>query len=225
VARHQLDGAHHLGESQDRMSNAYSKTPAVVVSGYLELVKQTVRNSVSVKQELLEDADLLSRTVEIAEVVSGALQNGKKLLLFGNGGSAADAAHIAAELVGRYQRERRGLPALLLAGNLSSVTAIGNDCGFDSVFSRQVEAFGVAGDVAIGISTSGDSENVLRGMEMARKKQVTTVGLTGRTGGRLKSRVDYCLAIPSDETPRVQECHIMLGHIICDIVERLLFDE
>jgi len=207
------------------MNNARSKASTAVANGHLELVKQTVRNSVSLKQELLEDADFLARTVEIAEIVSEALQNGKKLLLFGNGGSAADAAHIAAELVGRYQRERRGLPALALAGNLSSVTAIGNDYGFDSVFSRQVEAFGVAGDIAVGISTSGDSENILRGMEMARTKRMVTVGLTGRGGGRLKSSVDYCLAVPSDETPRVQECHIMLGHILCDLVERTLFDE
>lgn len=205
--------------------NNRSRTSAGVANGYLELAKQQVRNSVVVKQELLEDVDLLSCTVEIAEMVSEALRNGKKLLLFGNGGSAADAAHIAAELVGKYQRERRGLPALALTGNLSSLTAVGNDYGFDCIFSRQVEAFGVAGDIAIGISTSGDSENVLRAMKTAREKQMTTVGMTGRTGGRLKSSVDYCLAVPSDETPRVQECHIMLGHIVCDLVERVLFDE
>jgi D-sedoheptulose 7-phosphate isomerase len=178
-----------------------------------------------VKQELLEDSDLLSRTVEIAEMISDALENGKKLLLFGNGGSAADAAHIAAELVGRYQRERRGLPALALTGNLSALTAVGNDYGFDRIYSRQVEALGVAGDIAIGISTSGESENVLRAIKAAQEKQMTTVGLTGRTGCRLKASVDYCLAVPSDETPRIQECHIMLGHIVCDLVERALFDE
>lgn len=207
------------------MNSHPSRAFAGVANGYLELARQQVRNSVAVKQELLEDADLLSRTVEIAEIVSEALRNGKKLLLFGNGGSAADAAHIAAELVGKYQRERRGLPAMALSGNLSSLTAVGNDYGFECIFSRQVEAFGIAGDIAVGISTSGDSENVLRAMKMAREKQMKTVGLTGRTGGRLKSSVDYCLAVPSDETPRVQECHIMLGHIVCDLVERVLFDE
>lgn len=207
------------------MNSHPSRAFAGVANGYLELARQQVRNSVAVKQELLEDADLLSRTVEIAEIVSEALRNGKKLLLFGNGGSAADAAHIAAELVGKYQRERRGLPAMALSGNLSSLTAVGNDYGFECIFSRQVEAFGIAGDIAVGISTSGDSENVLRAMKMAREKQMTTVGLTGRTGGRLKSSVDYCLAVPSDETPRVQECHIMLGHIVCDLVERVLFDD
>ena len=207
------------------MNSPHSRAATSVANGKLELVKQQVRNSLSVKQELLEDRDLLSLTVEIAEIVSEALQNKKKLLLFGNGGSAADAAHISAELVGRYQRERRGLPALSLSGNLSSVTAIGNDYGFDSIFSRQVEAFGVAGDIAIGISTSGDSENILRALKTAREKRMTTVGMTGRRGGRLKASVDYCLAVPSDETPRVQECHIMLGHILCDLVERALFHE
>ncbi len=118
-----------------------------------------------------------------------------------------------------------GLPALALSDNLSSVTAIGNDYGFDSIFSRQVEAFGTAGDIAIGISTSGDSENILRALKTARERRMTTVGMTGRRGGRLKTSVDYCLAVPSDETPRVQECHILLGHIICDLVERSLFHE
>jgi D-sedoheptulose 7-phosphate isomerase len=207
------------------MNQRRTRASAAVANGYLELARQQVRNSLAVKQELLEDSDLLSRTVEIAEMISGALENGKKLLLFGNGGSAADATHIAAELVGRYQRERRGLPALALTGNLSSLTAVGNDYGFDRIYSRQVEALGVAGDVAIGISTSGESENVLRAIETAHERQLTTVGLTGRTGGRLKARVDYCLAVPSDETPRIQECHIMLGHIVCDLVERALFDE
>jgi D-sedoheptulose 7-phosphate isomerase len=207
------------------MNSTRSGASGGVVSGSLEVVKQQVRNSLSVKQELLEDADLLALTVEIGEIISQALQHGKKILLFGNGGSAADAAHIAAELVGRYQRERRGLPALALSGNMSSVTAIGNDYGFDSIFSRQVDAFGVAGDIAIGISTSGDSENILRALRTARERRMITVGMTGRRGGRLKTSVDYCLAVPSDETPRVQECHIMLGHILCDLVERALFHE
>jgi D-sedoheptulose 7-phosphate isomerase len=207
------------------MNSPRSRVSIGVANGNLELVKQQVRNSLSVKQKLLEDTDLLSLAVEIAEIASEALQNGKKLLLFGNGGSAADAAHIAAELVGRYQRERRGLPALALSSNLSSVTAIANDYGFDSIFSRQVEAFGTAGDIAIGISTSGDSENILRALKTARERRMTTVGMTGRRGGRLKTSVDYCLAVPSDETPRVQECHILLGHIICDLVERALFHE
>lgn len=207
------------------MNSTRSRIATAVANANFELVRQQIRNSISVKQELLEDTDLLALTVEVAEIASEALQDGKKLLLFGNGGSAADAAHIAAELVGKYQRERRGLPALALSSNLSSVTAIGNDYGFDCVFSRQVEAFGAGGDIAIGISTSGDSENILRGLNTARERQMTTIGMTGRGGGRLKTSVDFCLAVPSDETPRIQECHIMLGHIICDLVERALFHE
>jgi D-sedoheptulose 7-phosphate isomerase len=164
------------------MNSPRSRIATAVANANFELVRQQIRNSISVKQELLEDTDLLALTVEVAEIASEALQDGKKLLLFGNGGSAADAAHIAAELVGKYQRERRGLPALALSSNLSSVTAIGNDYGFDCVFSRQVEAFGAGGDIAIGISTSGDSENILRGLNTARERQMTTIGMTGRGG-------------------------------------------
>ncbi len=205
--------------------NPDSRTSVTVANRYLEYVTQQVKSSVATKQELLEDADILSRTVEIAEIVAAALHTGHKLLLFGNGGSASDAAHIAAELVGKYQRERRGLPALALTGNLSSITAISNDYGFDCVFSRQIEAFGSPGDIAVGLSTSGDSENILRGVKTAHERQMITIGMTGRKGGRLKEAVNYCLAVPSDETPRVQECHILLGHILCDLVERSLFDE
>jgi len=207
------------------MNNSRFRSSMNVANGCLELAKEQVRTSISAKQKLLEDSNLLACTVEVAEIISAALRSSNKLLLFGNGGSAADAAHIAAELVGRYQRERRGLPALALTDNLSSVTAIGNDYSFDLFFSRQVEAFGVADDVVIGISTSGNSENVLRAIDAAHERKMTTVGMTGGTGGRLKASVDYCLVVPADQTPRVQECHIMLGHIICDLVERSLFDE
>jgi D-sedoheptulose 7-phosphate isomerase len=162
--------------------------------------------------------------VAVAETISGALQSQHKLLLFGNGGSAADAQHIAAELVGRYRTERRALPALALTVNTSSLTAIGNDYAFDVVFSRQLEAFGVSGDIALGISTSGNSENVVRALNTAKEMGMKTVALTGATGGRLSS-VDFCLAVPSSDTPRVQECHILLGHIICEIVERQLYEE
>jgi D-sedoheptulose 7-phosphate isomerase len=207
------------------MNSHRSKTSLQVATDYLELVKQQVKSSVTVKQALLEDSDLLVSTVEVAEIVSEALRKGNKVLLFGNGGSASDAAHIAAELVGRFQRERRGLPVLALTGNSCSLTAIGNDYGFDHVFARQVEAFGTAGDVAIGLSTSGDSENIVRAIAAAEEKHLTTVGMTGKTGGRLKANVDFCLSVPSNETPRIQECHMMLGHILCDLVERSLFDE
>ena len=157
--------------------------------------------------------------------MSGALAGGNKVLLFGNGGSAADAQHIAAELVGRYKRERRALPAIALTVNTSSLTAIGNDCGFEHVFARQLEAMGAAGDVAVGISTSGNSPNVLRGIEVAKAGSLLTVALTGRTGGSLGKIVDYCIQVPSDDTARIQEAHILVGHILCEYVEQTLFGE
>jgi D-sedoheptulose 7-phosphate isomerase len=147
------------------------------------------------------------------------------LLLFGNGGSAADAQHIAAEFVGRFAFDRPALPALALSVNTSCVTAIGNDYGFDRVFSRQLEALARPGDVAMGISTSGNSANVVHAMSVARKMELHTVALTGCLGGKLKSMVDYCLCAPSNETPRIQECHILLGHIISELVEQEIFYE
>jgi D-sedoheptulose 7-phosphate isomerase len=196
-----------------------------VSSEYLNLVQEQVQDSLAVKRALLQDSDLLSATVSVSEMIADALQNHHKLLLFGNGGSAADAQHIAAEFVGRYRCERRALPALALTVNPSSLTAIGNDYGFEVIFSRQVEAFGVAGDVALGISTSGNSENIIRALQQAKEMGMKTIALTGATGGRLRSSADYCLAVPSGDTPRVQECHILLGHIICEIVERRLYEE
>jgi D-sedoheptulose 7-phosphate isomerase len=196
-----------------------------VSSEYLNLVQEQVQDSLAVKRALLQDSDLLSATVAASEMIADALQNHRKLLLFGNGGSAADAQHIAAEFVGRYRCERRALPALALTVNPSSLTAIGNDYGFEVIFSRQVEAFGVAGDVALGISTSGNSENIIRALQQAKEMGMKTIALTGATGGRLRSSADYCLAVPSGDTPRVQECHILLGHIICEIVERRLYEE
>jgi D-sedoheptulose 7-phosphate isomerase len=209
------------------MSNKKNSTSSVVANEYLDLARQRVENAVSLMHALERNVELLSRTVEVAEVVSATLRSHRKVLLFGNGGSAADAQHIAAELVGRYKRDRRALPALALTVNTSCLTAIGNDYTFDQVFSRQVEAFGVPGDVIIGISTSGTSKNVLEGVKAGKEKGIATVGFTGESGGRgpLKSIVDYCLAVPSNDTPRIQESHILLGHIICEIVEQKLFSD
>ena len=147
------------------------------------------------------------------------------MLLFGNGGSAADAQHIAAEFVGRFAFDRPALPALALSVNSSCVTAIGNDYGFDLVFSRQIEALARPGDLAIGISTSGNSSNVLQGLSVAREMGLCTVALTGCTGGKLKNVVDHCICAPSNETPRIQECHILIGHIISELVEETIFHE
>jgi len=188
-------------------------------------VKQLIEASIVVKQELLRSEDVLLAIAKTSEILIDALQKGNKALFFGNGGSAADAQHIAAELVGRFAFDRPALPALALSVNTSCVTAIGNDFGFEQVFSRQLEALARPGDVAIGISTSGNSANVIHALTTAKKIGLHTVCLTGRTGGRLRSEVDHCICAPSTEAPRIQECHILIGHIISEIVERQIFHE
>ena len=160
---------------------------------------------------------------KVAEIITKAFKRGRKLLLFGNGGSAGDAQHLAAELVGKYYLDRSPLPAIALTVNTSTLTAIGNDYAFDQVFARQVRAFGEAGDIAVGISTSGNSENVVKALEVAKENRLTTVAFTGRDGGKVKDIADYCICISSDNTPRIQEAHIFVGHILCEIVERRLF--
>lgn len=162
---------------------------------------------------------------KVSKILVTALKQGNKALLFGNGGSAADAQHIAAELVGRFAFDRPALPALALSVNSSCVTAIGNDYGFDRVFSRQLEALARSGDVAFGISTSGNSPNVSLALTTARSMGLHTIALTGRTGGSLLNKVDHCICVPSEETPRIQECHILIGHIISELVERGIFHE
>jgi D-sedoheptulose 7-phosphate isomerase len=155
-----------------------------------------------------------------ADALIAAYRNGRKALFFGNGGSAADAQHLAAEFLGRYLRERRPLPAAALVGNASALTAIANDYGYEQVFARQIQALAVAGDVAVGISTSGNSQSVIEGVKIARQMGVYTIGLTGANGGRLREHVDVLIAAPSNETPRVQECHVLVGHALCDAVEQ-----
>lgn len=191
----------------------------------LERVSRSIESSIATHQRLLGNADTLAVIATAGDVLVGALLQGRKVLLFGNGGSAADAQHIAAEFVGRFNFDRPALSALALSVNSSCVTAIGNDFGFDQVFSRQIEALGARGDVAIGISTSGNSSNVLRAMEVARKMGLHTVGFTGSNGGKLKEAVDHCICVPSNETPRIQECHILVGHVLSQVVEETLFHE
>lgn len=192
---------------------------------FKQQVRESIEASIAVKKRLLEDAELIAVVDAATRVLIDAFNRGNKVLLFGNGGSAADAQHIAAEFVGRFAFNRPALPALALSVNSSCVTAIGNDYGFDLVFSRQIEALGHAGDVAIGISTSGNSPNVLRGMETAKKMGLHTVGMTGSKGQKLAKAVDYCVCAPSSETPRIQECHILVGHVISELVERAIFQE
>jgi D-sedoheptulose 7-phosphate isomerase len=192
---------------------------------FVARVSQLIEASIATKQELLSSAETLSTIAKVSELLVGALRQGGKVLLFGNGGSAADAQHIAAELVGRFAFDRPALPAMALTVNSSCVTAIGNDYGFDQIFSRQLEALARPGDIAIGISTSGNSLNVQNAMSAAKKIGLHTVALTGRGGGKLRNIVDHCICAPSDETPRIQECHILIGHIISELVEREIFHE
>ena len=188
-------------------------------------VSRSIEASIATKERLLGSDEVVSIIARVGEIMVEALEKGNKVLLFGNGGSAADAQHIAAEFVGRFAFDRPALPALALSVNTSCLTAIGNDYGFDLVFSRQLEALAHQGDVAIGISTSGNSPNVLRAMAVARKMGLHTVALTGCTGGKLKGAVDHCICVPSDQTPRIQECHILIGHIISELVEQTIFHE
>jgi len=184
-------------------------------------VRAGFEESAAVKRATLDlcEGDI----VAAAQLIIEAFRVDGKLLAFGNGGSAADAQHLAAELAGRYLRERPGLPALALTANTSDVTAIGNDYGYDRVFSRLVEAHGRIGDVAVAISTSGNSPNVLAGVDAAREIGVRTIALTGRGGGKLASRVDVPIVVPSDATPRIQESHITIVHLLCDLVDEALF--
>src|ERR1700751_360029 len=178
---------------------------------FQQRVIRSIQESISAKDRLLGSEESVAIIARVSEALVETLQNGNKLILFGNGGSAADAQHIAAEFVGRFAFDRPALPALALSVNTSCVTAIGNDYGFDQVFSRQIEALGQKGDVLIGISTSGNSANVLQAMSTSKKLGLRRIALTGCIGGKLKSEVESCLCAPSNETPRIQECHILIG--------------
>jgi D-sedoheptulose 7-phosphate isomerase len=185
-------------------------------------VQRALHEITEMKMKMKDNAKVIQ---DIAGVIIDAYKMGKKVLLCGNGGSAADAQHLAAEMVGRFRLERAALPAVALTTDTSILTAIGNDYGFEFAFARQVEALGEEGDVLICISTSGKSSNVLRAAESAKKKGMRTVGFTGESGGELHSMVEFCLRVPSSDTPRIQEMHITAGHIICDLVERKLYGE
>lgn len=163
------------------------------------------------------------RIVLVAQVMARALREGRKLLLFGNGGSATDASHIAAEFVGRYHRDRRPLPALALGTDMAALTCIANDYDYTEIFARQINAHGQKGDIAVAISTSGNSPNVLKGAAAARAGGLITVGWTGGTGGKLAGLVDHCFIVPSTVTARIQESHITLGHVLCELIEEELF--
>lgn len=190
-----------------------------------ELVRKRISRNIEINQKLLADSELQGALLQTGLQIVNSLRAGGKVLLFGNGGSAADAQHLAAEFTGRYLQERRALPALALNANSSSLTAIGNDYGFELVFARQLEALGHPGDVAIGITTSGASPNIVKALQVAKSKGIFTAALTGQSGGTVRNVADCTICIPSQETPRIQECHILAGHIICEIVERMFCNE
>lgn len=185
-----------------------------------EEIVERIRESMRVKAALEPQADLLRR---IAEQWIDCLRGGGKILFFGNGGSAADAQHLACELAGRFYKDRPGLAALSLTVNTSTLTAVGNDFGYEHLFARQLEGLARSADVAVGISTSGNSQSVLNALRKARSIGLKTTGLTGRSGGPLPALVDLCLRVDSDDTPRIQEAHILAGHIICEMVEREIY--
>jgi D-sedoheptulose 7-phosphate isomerase len=191
----------------------------------LSYIKKQIEDSRDTKSKILEDENLLDLLEIVSRQCVDVYKNSKKTILAGNGGSAADAQHIAAELVGRYGFDRPSIPSLALTTDTSNLTAIGNDYGYDQIFSRQLEGMGSEGDLFIGISTSGNSQNIIKAFEVARAKKITTVALTGRDGGEMAKMADIALIVPSNETPRIQESHILIGHIICDIIEKELFGD
>src|ERR1022692_1499864 len=184
-----------------------------------------VRDCASVLQNLLDSPEYLDVVVAAAEAMTKCLHSGNKILFFGNGGSAADAQHFAAELSGRFLRERPSLSGWALTTNSSALTAIGNDNSFEDVFARQIEGIGNPRDIAFAISTSGNSPNVLKAAGLARDKKLISVGLAGKSGGKLRDLVDHCICVPSDQTPRIQEAHILTGHILCELIEAELFGD
>lgn len=186
-------------------------------------IKENISASIQVKQQLLEDNAFLAKVETVIEVVTQAFRNGKKVLFCGNGGSAADAQHLAAEFSGRFYKDRKALPSEALHCNTSYLTAVANDYSYDVIYARIVEGICVEGDVLIGLSTSGNSKNILQAFDAAKKLGVITIGLTGASGGKMKDNSDYLFNVPSSDTPRIQESHILIGHIICEFVEANLF--
>ncbi len=186
------------------------------------LVRRRIKESIEAKQRLLEGS-LADDAIRLAAVASSSLRTGGKLLIFGNGGSAADATHMAAEFVGRFGYDRGPLAAMSLTENAASITAIGNDYTYDEIFARQIRAFGQAGDVAIAITTSGASRNVVAGLKVAGEMGIHTAALTGNRGGPIAGVTEMCLEMPSGNTARVQECYLLVAHIVCELVEKALF--
>lgn len=189
----------------------------------MEKIKAIIADSINVKNQLLADDKILQTVKDCVYILVNAFKNGNKVLLCGNGGSAADAQHLAAEFSGRFYIDRDALPAEALHCNTSYTTAVGNDYGFDVIYSRMIKGIGNKGDILIGLSTSGNSRNIINAFETAKAKKMATIAFTGASGGKLKNISDHLINVPSNDTPRIQESHIMLGHIICQLVEEQYF--
>jgi D-sedoheptulose 7-phosphate isomerase len=189
----------------------------------MEIIKNIIEQSIAVKQQVLQDEILLAQVQKAVDIVTTAFKNGNKVLFCGNGGSAADAQHLAAEFSGRFYKDRKALPSEALHTNTSYLTAVANDYSYDVIYSRLIEGLGNSEDVLVGLSTSGNSGNIVRAFETARNKGMLTIGFTGTTGGTMKAWSDILINVPSSDTPRIQESHILLGHIICQLVEENLF--
>lgn len=188
-------------------------------------IKESIQQSIETKQKILNDPYLLGTIRDVADTCQEAFCQGNKVLFCGNGGSAADAQHLAAEFSGRFYYDRQPLPSEALHVNTSYLTAVANDYSFDEVYARMLKGIGHSGDILIALSTSGNSKNILRALEVARELGIITVGMTGETGGEMREWCDYLINVPSKDTPRIQECHIMVGHILCELVESAIFPQ
>ena len=189
----------------------------------MEKIKKIIQASIETKQQVLQNEELLKTICDVVNVIVTAFKNGNRVYFCGNGGSAADAQHLAAEFSGRFYADRKALSAEALHCNTSYLTAVANDYGYDVVYSRMIDGIGQSGDVLVGLSTSGNSENIIKAFETAKVKQMITVAFTGQAGGKMKSISDYFIGVPSADTPRIQESHIMIGHIVCQLVEEKIF--
>ena len=186
-------------------------------------IKDIITASINTKQLLLSDDAFMQRIAQSVDIITNAFKTGNKVLFCGNGGSAADAQHLAAEFSGRFYKNRKALPAEALHCNTSYLTAVANDYSYDVIYSRLLEGIGIKGDVVVGLSTSGNSTNILNAFDVAKQTGITTIALTGASGGKMKDACNILLNVPSGDTPRIQESHIMIGHIICELVEANLF--
>ncbi len=187
------------------------------------MIQKQIQERIQLFMNLLEDDHLIAKVEEVVEILVSALKNGNKLMIAGNGGSAADAQHMAGEFVGRFYYDRDPLPAIALTTDRSGLTSVGNDYGLEQVFSRQIHALGDRGDVFLAISTSGNSANILRALELSQKKSILTIGLTGNKKGKMNTLCNHILEIPSDDTAQIQECHLVIEHMICGLVENKVF--